>query len=75
MSWVCFGVGVGEDDKSEGSGSLERKETGLTCDDLWERIRCLISLSEETCRNSCGLPASKATGSSVTRPTPGMSRY
>lgn len=40
----------------------------LTCNDLWERIRCLISLSEQTCRNSCGVPASKAIGILVTRP-------
>lgn len=47
----------------------------LTCNGLWERIRCLISLSEQTCKNSCSVPTSKATGSLVTRPTPGMSRY
>lgn len=65
---------VGGTTSRKGLGAWGERER-LTCDGLWERIRCLILPSEQMCGNSCGVPASKATGSPVTRPAPGMSWY
>lgn len=65
---------VGGTTSLKGLGAWGERDR-LTCDGLWERIRCLISLSEQTWRNSCGALASKTTGSPVTRPARGMSRY